>query len=149
MPMTRGKTLVRQMAEDTSRHVLLGRRGAWWARPTRARKRSKTTNSTDAAGRLPEGGPDFSLSTAKRQVSAAFALPRPNHQRSHPMFKGMRVEPEGACHECGKSGRAVRFRDLTGSATYDRDGGELVSRGLYLDLPPWGYHVFEVQPHHK
>jgi hypothetical protein len=42
------------------------------------------------------------------------------------------------------SRRAVRFRDLTGSATYDRDGGELVSRGLYLDLPPWGYHVFEV-----
>ena len=21
---------------------------------------------------------------------------------------------------------------------------ELVSRGLYLDMPPWGYHVFEV-----
>ena len=31
-----------------------------------------------------------------------------------------------------------------GSARYDRDGNDLVSRGLYLDLPPWGYHVFEV-----
>jgi hypothetical protein len=31
-----------------------------------------------------------------------------------------------------------------GPASFDRDGGELVSRGLYLDLPAWGYHVFEV-----
>jgi len=38
----------------------------------------------------------------------------------------------------------VRLKDLTGPASYDRDGGDLVPRGLYLDLPPWGYHVFEV-----
>ncbi len=31
-----------------------------------------------------------------------------------------------------------------GSASYDRDGSELGTRGLYLDLPPWGYHVFDV-----
>jgi hypothetical protein len=42
------------------------------------------------------------------------------------------------------SGHKVRFKDLTGPATYDRDGSELVSRGLYLDLPAWGFHVFEV-----
>ena len=42
------------------------------------------------------------------------------------------------------SGHAVRLEDLTGPARYDRDGSELVSRGLYLDLPPWGYHVFDV-----
>jgi hypothetical protein len=29
-------------------------------------------------------------------------------------------------------------------ARYERDGSELVSKGLYLDLPAWGYHVFEV-----
>ena len=29
-----------------------------------------------------------------------------------------------------------------GGDTYDRDGDDVVSRGLYLDLPPWGYHVF-------
>ena len=40
-------------------------------------------------------------------------------------------------------GRRVRLRDTLGPATYERDGGELASRGLYLDLPPWGYHVFE------
>ena len=42
------------------------------------------------------------------------------------------------------AGRAVRLKDLTGPASYDREGSDLVSRGLYLDLPPWGYHVFEM-----
>ena len=40
--------------------------------------------------------------------------------------------------------RTVRLKDLVGPASYDRDGSDLVSRGLYLDLAPWGYHVFEV-----
>ena len=42
------------------------------------------------------------------------------------------------------SGRAVRLNDLMGPASYDRDGDELVSRGLYLALLPWSYHVFEM-----
>jgi hypothetical protein len=41
-------------------------------------------------------------------------------------------------------GRTVRLKDLVGPASYDRDGSDLVSRGLYLDLAPWGFHVFEV-----
>jgi len=41
-------------------------------------------------------------------------------------------------------GHAVRFTDLTSPARYDRAGSDLVSQGLYVDLPPWGYHVFEV-----
>jgi hypothetical protein len=32
-----------------------------------------------------------------------------------------------------------------GPATYDRDGNDVASRGLYLDVPPWAYHVFEVK----
>jgi len=44
----------------------------------------------------------------------------------------------------GLSGRPVWLKDLLGHAIYDRDGAELVSRGLYLDLPAWSYHVFEV-----
>jgi hypothetical protein len=35
---------------------------------------------------------------------------------------------------------------MMGQAVYDRDGGDIVHRGLYLDMPAWGYHVFEVQP---
>jgi glycosidase len=42
------------------------------------------------------------------------------------------------------SGRAVQFRDLIGPATYERDGNDLTSRGLYLDIPPWAFHVFQV-----
>jgi len=42
------------------------------------------------------------------------------------------------------AGRAVRLEDLTGPASYDREGSDLASRGLYLDLSPWGYHVFEM-----
>jgi hypothetical protein len=30
------------------------------------------------------------------------------------------------------------------TALYDRDGNDLLSRGLFLDMPAWGYHVFEV-----
>jgi Alpha amylase, catalytic domain len=35
-----------------------------------------------------------------------------------------------------------RLEDLIGDATYDREGDELRARGLYLDEPPWGAHVF-------
>ena len=39
---------------------------------------------------------------------------------------------------------AVRLSDLMSPATYDRDGPDLAARGLYLDLPAWGRHVFEL-----
>jgi hypothetical protein len=42
------------------------------------------------------------------------------------------------------NGRSVQLKDLMGAAAYDRDGTDIVSRGLYLDLPPWGYQVFEL-----
>jgi glycosidase len=44
------------------------------------------------------------------------------------------------------TGRLWRLRDRLGEAVYDRDGADLSKRGLYLDMPSWGYHVFEVQP---
>jgi hypothetical protein len=31
-----------------------------------------------------------------------------------------------------------------GPAAYDRRGDELMSKGLYLDMPAWGYHVFAI-----
>jgi glycosidase len=42
------------------------------------------------------------------------------------------------------AGRAIRFTDLMSDALYDRGGDDLMSGGLYLDLRPWGYHVFDV-----
>jgi hypothetical protein len=41
-------------------------------------------------------------------------------------------------------GSSVRLRDLTSAAVYDRSGDDLLARGLYLDVPGWGHHVFEV-----
>jgi hypothetical protein len=41
-------------------------------------------------------------------------------------------------------GRQYALRDLLGEARYTRDGDDLARRGLYLDLPEWGCHVFEV-----
>jgi glycosidase len=40
---------------------------------------------------------------------------------------------------------AVHFTDTMGALAFERDGGELQSRGLFLDMPAWGYHVFEVK----
>lgn len=40
--------------------------------------------------------------------------------------------------------RQVEFADLMSTDQYERDGNDLVSRGIYLDLRPWGYHVFHV-----
>ncbi len=34
------------------------------------------------------------------------------------------------------------LQDQLGDAVYERDGLDLAGRGLYLDLPPWGYHAF-------
>jgi hypothetical protein len=39
-------------------------------------------------------------------------------------------------------GRRWRLQDRLGDAVYERDGEQLLAPGLYLDLPPWGYHVF-------
>jgi hypothetical protein len=41
---------------------------------------------------------------------------------------------------------AWRLNDVMSGTAYDRDGDDLATRGLYLDLPPWGYHVFEMTP---
>src|SRR5262245_7831262 len=38
-----------------------------------------------------------------------------------------------------------RLDDLLGDARYDRGGSELESRGLYLDVAPWGYHAFKLR----
>jgi len=41
-------------------------------------------------------------------------------------------------------GRRLRFKDLLVPAEYERQGDDLLKRGLYLDLAPWGRHLFEV-----
>jgi hypothetical protein len=41
-------------------------------------------------------------------------------------------------------GQAVRLQDRLSPAVYDRRGDDLLAPGLFLDMPPWGYHVFEL-----
>jgi glycosidase len=41
-------------------------------------------------------------------------------------------------------GKRVLLRDLLSAAQYDRSGDELASRGLYLDMAGWAYHLFEI-----
>jgi hypothetical protein len=43
-------------------------------------------------------------------------------------------------------GRTHRLTDLLGDAVYDRDGDGLTGNGLYLDMPAWGCHLFDVTP---
>lgn len=40
------------------------------------------------------------------------------------------------------AGEHWRLQDQMGDAIYDRDGSDLLTRGLYLDMPPWQTHVF-------
>jgi glycosidase len=42
-------------------------------------------------------------------------------------------------------GSQWRLQDLLGSAVYDRRGDDLETRGLYLDMAPWLYHVFGLE----
>ena len=44
------------------------------------------------------------------------------------------------------SSRRWNLKDLMSDATYERDGDGLMSPGLYLDVGPWRYHVFELKP---
>lgn len=40
---------------------------------------------------------------------------------------------------------SLRLKDMLGPASYDREGNELLASGLYLDMQPWSYHVFEIE----
>jgi hypothetical protein len=42
-------------------------------------------------------------------------------------------------------GRIVRAQDLMSSAVYERDGDELFRRRIYIEMPEWGYHVFNLE----
>jgi hypothetical protein len=43
-------------------------------------------------------------------------------------------------------GRSWRLVDRMGDAVYDRSGDDLAGRGLYLDVPAWATHVFDIAP---
>jgi hypothetical protein len=46
----------------------------------------------------------------------------------------------------GLAGRMFALVDQFGPVQYERQGDGLAGNGLYLDMPPWGYHLFDVRP---
>jgi hypothetical protein len=46
----------------------------------------------------------------------------------------------------GLNGRSWELTDLLDGRVFDRDGDELATDGLYVDLPPWATHVLAVEP---
>jgi glycosidase len=56
---------------------------------------------------------------------------------------------QGQCYVRGPfadlRGRTIHLHDLFSDARYERAGNDLASAGLYVDLPSWGYHVFDVE----
>ena len=41
-------------------------------------------------------------------------------------------------------GNHLRLTDLLSGAMFERDGDEMLSPGLYVDLPPWNYHFLRL-----
>jgi len=41
--------------------------------------------------------------------------------------------------------RSVVLKDSLNPVSYIREGNDLLERGLYLDLQPWSYHVFDLE----
>jgi hypothetical protein len=41
------------------------------------------------------------------------------------------------------AGRDWLIRDLMSGDVFERNGDEMTDPGLYVDLPPWGYHFLE------
>lgn len=70
--------------------------------------------------------------------------------RGHRRVVAANLSPEPA--QCflplnlpGLGGKNWRFDDLLGDADFSREGDDLVVRGLYLDLPAYGSHLFDLR----
>jgi hypothetical protein len=44
------------------------------------------------------------------------------------------------------TGKSWRLSDALTGETYDRSGDEMRDAGLYVDLGPWGHHLFGLHP---
>ena len=45
----------------------------------------------------------------------------------------------------GLANKLWKFNDLVSEAIYERQGNDLLAGGLYLDIPAWSYHIFEIR----
>jgi hypothetical protein len=56
---------------------------------------------------------------------------------------------QGQCYASsdipGLAGKTWTLSDLFSDTRYERKGDDLVGKGLYLDMPAFGYHVFQLE----
>jgi hypothetical protein len=43
------------------------------------------------------------------------------------------------------AGRGWRLEDLLGGGSFERGGDEMAGEGLYVDLPPWQFHLVAIR----
>jgi hypothetical protein len=70
------------------------------------------------------------------------------HSNHHRLLAAVNFGPvQGQCYvRLGLpeiAGRNFTLVDLLGDARYERNGDTLAGNGLFLDLPPWGYNLFD------
>lgn len=60
----------------------------------------------------------------------------------------MPTQSQGMIHlpQLELAGKRWVFHDVMNEVSYHRDGDELAVRGLYVDLPGYGFHLFHVRP---
>jgi glycosidase len=86
--------------------------------------------------------------SSERFIAFAWTFPREGAERR--LLAAVNYAPaRGQCYVRlpweDLRGRAVVLTDLVNPMTrYERDGSDLARQGLYLDVPAWGHHVFEV-----
>ena len=48
--------------------------------------------------------------------------------------------------DAGANGAAWQLTDQISGVVYEREGNEMISPGLYVELDPWHYHLFQLVP---
>jgi glycosidase len=59
-------------------------------------------------------------------------------------YGGVQAQGYVGSEMSGLRGQTFTLVDLMGDARYERNGDDIADGHLYLDMPPWGYHVFEL-----
>ncbi len=82
--------------------------------------------------------------TADDYVAFAWSGPGDRRRLVAVNYAGHRSQCYVAMPWSDLRGRFWSLEDRMGPAVYDRSGDDLAAHGLYLDMPAWGYHVFDV-----
>lgn len=92
--------------------------------------------------RLLESAPAWDLNATHRNL-IAFTWQADEERRLIVVnYSGASAQGRVRLPDFGLEGRAWTLHDALSGADYVRDGGEMASEGLYVDLRPWTAHIF-------